>query len=264
MSQFDFLATLGLAPERADSVRRLALRAFLSLLVINAAIAIAAIVGAGEGGDTQWRILGTSAMVTGGSLVLAANAGAIERRRLGSLPLLSATVACIGFAGVIWGIWDSDIDSEWFWKTVGILVTIGVAGTYVSMISLPRLRQPWPWAQMLASVSASILAGMIVVSITTESDAGGLEAYAVLTVLLATSSIVVAVGARVATVDHEPRVVIESGVATIHHCPVCGSSVADAPPGSHHSCSACGTNFQVLIAQGSPAWPNPVAAPSPD
>ena len=138
MSQFNFLATLGLAPGRADSIRRLALRAFLTLLVINAAIAIAAIIGVSDGDDTQWR-----AVVTAASLVVAANAGAIERRRLGSTPLLSAIVACVGFAGVIWGIWDSNLESEWFWKTIGVFVTIGVTGTYVSMISLPRLRQPW-------------------------------------------------------------------------------------------------------------------------
>jgi hypothetical protein len=248
MSQFNFLATLGLAPERADSIRRLALRAFLTLLVINAAIAIAAIIGVSDGDDTQWRVLGTSAVVTAASLVVAANAGAIERRRLGSTPLLSAIVACVGFAGVIWGIWDSNLESEWFWKTIGVFVTIGVTGTYVSMISLPRLRQPWPLAQILAAASAAAIAVMVVVSIITETDAGGLEAYAVLAVLLATSSIVVAVGARVASVEIASAVDSPSA-ATIRNCPICGSAVEAGSSGVEHTCAACGTSYKVLITE---------------
>ena len=87
------------SPTGARDIGKIAVRAFLGLLVVNALVAIAAILGAS--GDAEWEILGTTLLLTAGCLTIAANAGAVERNRLSKLPHIGAALSCFAFAVLI-------------------------------------------------------------------------------------------------------------------------------------------------------------------
>lgn len=67
----------------------MAMRAFLGLLIVNALVAIAAILGAT--GNSDWQVVGTTLLLTAGCLTIAANAAALERDRLMQLPYVGAS-----------------------------------------------------------------------------------------------------------------------------------------------------------------------------
>lgn len=240
---------------RPSQLSSLALRAFLVLLGVNALVAITAILGGG--GDTEWRVLLTSMLITAGCLVVAANAGAVERARLGVLPHVSAVVACGGIALLIIGIWDHDFlfHSDGAIKLTLILLAVGTAGTYASLISLPQLDAGWNTARIVGYSCAASLAALTSGAILYE-EAGPFELYGILSVVLATASILVPVGARVSkgsgagSKSTPVAGTIDGGhpMERVSFCPVCGAPrpVAASPS---PECPTCGAEFRVAITR---------------
>ncbi|MEM7286601.1 MAG: hypothetical protein AAF480_09645 [Actinomycetota bacterium] len=192
---------------------------FLVLIAANAAIAIGAILGVGSG-DARWQVLGTSSVISAGSLVVAANAATIERARPGWLPWAAAVPALGAAAMTVTGIWAEPVQEvEPYWKLVGVLATLGLAATAIGLLALPRLIDAWRTAQWTAQIAAAVIGGMIVTSIVRE-DEGSVRAYGVSAVIFAAATIVVLVGARVAA-RGTPA---DEGVApaSLTHCPHCG------------------------------------------
>ena len=250
--------TFGLTADHGEALRRIALRSFVVLIGVNALIAIGAILGVGDGDDfEQWQVLTTSSLITAASLIVAANAAAIQRGRLGAAPLITIAAAIVGAAGLIWAVWDHNDVGDTFWKTVGISSTIGVAGTYLSLISLPRLRSPWSAAQIVGGVTATLMGTGVVLAILFE-DGGSVEPYAVGSVILAAATLLTTVGARLApaspangnsTIPAEapPPLPAGTGTTVVRHCPICGADVAPQPTSNEHACTSCGTHFQVVV-----------------
>jgi len=252
------LTALGLTPGQGEVIRRFALRTFVALIGLNALVAIGAIVGVGDGGgdDERWQVLGTSSIITLASLIVAANAGAIQRGRLGPAPLISTAAAVVGCAGTIWGIWDHDV-SDTAWRTIGVFSTVGVAGTYMSLVSLPRLRQPWVVAQIVGGASAGLMGLLVVIAIVGDNG-GSIEPYAVLSVILAAATLLVTVGARVApaepsnatpgNVTGQPTSrLADSASSMVTHCPLCGVHVPPHAAGEEHTCRNCMAQFRVTV-----------------
>lgn len=227
--------------QQAARVRAWALRLFLVLIALNAVIAIAAIAGVGSGEDEQWQVLATSSVISAASLVVASNAAAVARHRLGPVPWVAATAAVLGAAMIVTGIWVIDLhDAERYWRTVGVICTVAVTGTAMSLVAMPALRTPWDRVQWVAHVAALAIGGQIVTSIIRD-DAGSVRAYGISTVIFAAATIVVLVGARVANAEDEPGPI--AGVAA-SHCPVCGATV-DAGPVTR--CDRCGAHCHVDV-----------------
>ncbi len=238
------------SPTRSSHAARLrsgALRVFLALIVLNAAIAIGAIFGLGSDDGTQWDILATSSTLTAVSLTFAANTAAVARGRLGLVPFVAAGLCCIAAGLTITGIWaDSLHDAENFWKFVGVAATSGIGGTLMSMLAMPRLRPPWQLAQLIGHASTLTLIGLITTAILRE-DGGPIEPYGVASVICAAATLLVLVGARVAGVDGTTRPLSEPG-----YCPLCGAELDEMAGSGPTSCGACGSVFEVRLLEAGP------------
>ena len=221
---------------------------FLALIALNAAIAIGAILGVGSDSDARWQVLSTSSVISAASLVLAANAATLDRSNTWWLPAGRGIASLDAAALTVIGIWfEATHDVEAFWKLVGTLATVGLAGTAVGLLGLPRLRDGWRLAQLGAQASAVWIGGMIVLSIVRE-DEGSIRAYGVAAVLFAATTIAVLVGARAAAREERAESATLQAIAVVF-CPRCGLRL-DAPTAAT-SCDACGLTFRVEVIEDS-------------
>lgn len=228
----------------------MAMRAFLGLLMVNAVVAIAAILGAA--GDSEWKVVGTTLLLTAGCLIIAACAAAIERARLLPLPYAGALLSCIAFAVFIFMIWaEQATDSEALLKSTFIVLTLGLAATYASVLAIPTLDGVFATARLVGYGTVAILSTMTVVVILAERGGSG-QLYAVLSVILATSTIIVLTGALIesrkgrsgTTVATTPRVdTPEAGL----HCPSCTSVIGPSVVAGEYTCPSCGLEFQLEL-----------------
>ena len=219
---------------------------FLALIAVNALIAIAAILGVGSDSDARWQVLSTSSVISAASLVLAANAATLDRSTTWWLPAGAGVTSLLAAVLTVIGIWfESTHDVEAFWKLIGILATVGLAGTAVGLLGLPRLRDGWRMAQLGAQASAVWIGGMIVLSIVRE-DEGSIRAYGVAAVIFAATTIAVLVGARVAAREQQAESAALEAIAVVF-CPRCGLRL-DAPTAAT-SCDACGLTFRVEVIE---------------
>lgn len=227
----------------ATTIRSLALRMFVGLIALNAAIAIGAILGIGSGDDVQWRVLGTTSVVTLASLVVAANAAAIARRQLGPLPLGATVLSALAAGFTIYAIW-ADIDGDnGYAELTAVLATLGVAGTLMSLISLPALAHPWDRAQWLGHASTFGLGTMTVVAIIDDASMSA-EAFGIVSVLLAAAMLLILIGTRLGL-----NVPAPTTGASVRFCPMCGEPDASADGDGACSCSMCGARFRVALIQ---------------
>lgn len=170
------------------SLSRLFLRLFLAFLVLTALVAIGAVLG-GDLGDTQARILGTSATVSGASICAMACAAFRGRhRRLGDAGIGMAMVAAVA---VVVALWSGSHASE-VWKSVLILVLLAVATAHAELLWLPSLAAAHRWLQRLATASIGLLTLLLAVAIVTEPDSAAfVRTLIVLAILVALQTLLV-------------------------------------------------------------------------
>ncbi len=219
--------------------KRIALIVFLSSVVVNAAIAIAAILGAG--GDAEWRILGTSLLLSAASIGLIGNAAAFESRRSGPLPIAAGAAVVTAAAMGIFAIW-AEPGGDGFYQWMGTFVALALAGTYSGLITLPTLATRHVWLRWSAVGVAGLLGVLAIAAIWSE-DAVSDEMWGVLAVVLAALTIVIPVLSRVGA-----AIAGDAGAAAVRisFCPVCGAGVA-ATSGSDVECAGCSTSFAVTV-----------------
>lgn len=224
--------------------KRVGLSAFLASVGLNALIAIAMILGGG--GDTEWRVLGTSLLLSAASIGLIANAAAVDRMRLGPLPYASGTAVVAATVLGIVAIWtEPDADAFYQWMaTAGI---VGAAGSFSSLVALPNLSASYVWLRWSAVALAGALASLGIIAVWTMDDVP-VELWGVLAVLLTAVTIVIPVLARV---DERDR--LDSGADAIGFCPVCGADLT-AASGREVECPRCAASFSVTI-NGRPLAP---------
>lgn len=177
-------------------IRSRALRVFVWLVVVNAGIAILAILGAGSGDETTWQVLGTTLLIMAASLGIAAMAAAMGRVKPDWLPSAAGAAFVAGVAMAIVVVWIDvgDGAADAYFRTMGVLLTMGVAGLYGSLIAIPRLPDGWGPARMVAWNAAGALAIITLIAIL--GGGASIQLFAVLAVILATATLVVVVGAR--------------------------------------------------------------------
>lgn len=230
-----------------EGVSKMAMRAFLGLLVVNALVAIAAILGAT--GDSDWHVVGTTLLLTAGCLTVAANAAALERDRLMQLPYVGAALSCIAFGVFIFLIWvEPGSDSQFGLKSTFILLTLGLAATYASVLAIPHLAGVFLTARLVGYATVTLLAGLTVGLVIAEGGVSG-QVYAVLSVVLATVTIIVLTGAVIesrkpsAAATAVPQQAQGGGL----YCPSCRSAIETSVLSGAHTCSSCGLGFTLQI-----------------
>ena len=180
-----------------SSVKRDAKRGFLLgivvSLVLTAAIAIATLL-AGDFGETEGRILLTTASISFFSLLSLPAGVLLDQRRLRGLAFVELVATVLGFLlalNLIWVAWEDAGDGDW--KSFAIVTTAAGALAQAAGVESRRRENDPPWTTRLAlasHVSVATLAALIAAAVAAEIDEGGyyraLGAVAVSNVLLVT------------------------------------------------------------------------------
>jgi hypothetical protein len=231
---------------RRFAVRPLVFRTIILLVVVNAAAGIAVIVGgSGQLGDTESNVLETTALLSLATLlclpcVLAHEAGRPKPFTL--LPSLAVSCLLIGTALGVYLAWDEafsgDTDTRIAWS-FGIA---GVGLAHVCLLSLVRMQRRVVWLQLLAALLTAALAAMVISSIWTDIDEGGIEdwkwrAFIVAAILTAATSLLVPVTEHMLRSRVEPLGTPQRAT----YCPNCGAVLHMEEP----RCLACGVRFRI-------------------
>ena len=195
------------------TVRRVLLLTAAGLLTLSALLAVAILL-LGSFGDTEGRILATTALLAAFAVAALPGAILLDRRRR---PLLAATVLALAVAGgtlAIATVWTDDAP-EPIWKTLVTLVVFLLAAGQTALLSLRRSEGDPELVRALFALStvlAAAVAAMIAVALWADYDESpylrALAALAVLDLLSAALQPILA-RARPATRLHRVRVDVE-------------------------------------------------------
>lgn len=224
-----------------------ALRFVLASIAVNALIGIIAIVS-GDFSSLDGKILVTSLSVTGGAVLALANMAARTRGSLKYIPEVGAAASVIGFAIVIYAVWD-EFDSETAGKAAFTFILIGSGIAHGALLSLSKLLPRYIPVLRAAWAFAALLVVMIITLIWGGEDVIESSLYVrtmgVVIVLLGAVTLAVPIlhrasrGALLAESRTEGSTKRE-----IVYCPNCGNtSLVDE--GDEKRCTACGVRFSV-------------------
>lgn len=137
------------------SVRRFLLLAVAALLVVSAALAIAILL-IGRMGETEGRILATTAILAGYGLVAVPATMLFDQGRWTRWAAVNVALIAMAATAAIGAMWSGS-DSDVVGKTIGTLTVFAVATTQVSALEARRQRRDPPVVSRLFVVS-SVLA----------------------------------------------------------------------------------------------------------
>jgi hypothetical protein len=207
---------------RSDSrsgVRRVLLLAAAGFATAAAALAIAILLF-GDFGETEGRILATTALLAGYSLLALPAAILQDQRRLSGLAAALGALAAVSAGLSIAAVWQNE-PTETFGKVMGTANAWLVATAQIAvLVARRRTQDPRAVGRLFAASSAlaTILATMLSVLIWGEIDREGFArvfgALLVLDVLLVILQPILARAARGATA-HRLRVVLASGETVV-------------------------------------------------
>ena len=219
-----------------EAMRRSLTRAAITLIAINAALAIV-ILALGRMGDIEGRILGTSLLATFSALVAMVQVPAMSERRLGVVPFIGIAACGVGFAMGAAEIWV-DIGSDVWGRMGGSGYVAAAASAAAAILSGWPIRGRASWVGQAANVVIAVAAVMILGGIWFEFDNEGYwRTFAVVAVL---------VGAAGLAIPILHRSSVETIEARIEHCPFCGTDLS-AEAGKSIACEACTRKFSVLV-----------------
>ena len=196
------------------------------LIAANAVLAVAAILGVA--GDRDWEVIGTTMLVTAGTLIAAINAAAVDRGVSRLLAFVGTLWSWFAFGVFIWWIWRRNEPGDTAQDIVFSFLTIGLGATFAAAIRVPKVPRSFEPARIVAILADAVLVVLTLVAIIWEKSR--LESFGVVSVIGAAAALIVLVGMR-----SQP----DDVVAT--HCPACGASL-NGDPGR---CASCGARFSV-------------------
>ena len=224
------------------ALSRLALRVFVAMIGMNAAIAITVLI-AGNFGDTGRNILLTSLCLTAAVMVTLACSAGRSGGRVGSLWPVGAIAAPSGFLLMIVGIW-SESDSDVHWKLANSLIVTAVGIALVSLGTLATLPRRYLWTLHVAAGLTSAVVAMIVPSIWGDWQANWFgRLLGTVSVALAAFMLVIPVLHVVGAKEARPPGAGRTG-PSVAFCPYCGQRLNSAGEGTN-ACSACGARLIV-------------------
>jgi hypothetical protein len=225
---------------KGETVRRAALIITLISVAIWALIAIIALLGGGFG-DTQWKILASSMLVTAAAAVAMAAAVPLHAGRLGPVPWVGIGASAVGFGMIILGLW-SEVAWDGAVKTAGSLVIAAVAIAAIGLIDGARVRSGHRWVVVASQGLVALAAAMVIAAIWGEFDNSVFWRVAgVVLVLTAAAVISVPILHRMAGIPAGQR----EDARRVSACPFCAAPVA-GPLASQITCPACDNRFRVL------------------
>jgi hypothetical protein len=221
-------------------MRRAALVVTLVSVGIWAILAIIALLGGGFG-DTQWKILLSSMLVTAAAAVAMACAVPLHAGRLGPIPWLGIGAAAAGFGMFIMGIW-SDISWDFGLKIAGSLVIAAVAIGAIGLVDGARVHARHRWV-VVASQALVGLGGALVIAAMWGEIGNPLfwRLTGVVLVLMAAGVVSVPILHRMADLPAEQ----DGDALRVAACPFCAQPV-DGPMASQITCPSCDNHFRVL------------------
>ncbi len=126
--------------------RRPALAFVLGAIALTAALGLYAVI-VPDFGDTQAKILGTSAAISGASILILACLPAWERRLAWPVPPVGALAALLGLVLGVVGLW-AEPSSETYGKMLVTVVFLAVWSAFVSVLALVPLVPRFRWASL--------------------------------------------------------------------------------------------------------------------
>lgn len=229
---------------RGGGWRRAGLTLFFGSVAVNAALGIYALLLAGEVGETEGKILGSSLSVTGALLLALACLPAWERQLLGVVPPAGATASLGGFALVIAAVW-TEAEDDLLAKVMGSLLVFAVAAALASVVVLARLPERYGPVFAAELVLIAVAAGMLELQLWLELEGGWYaRAFGVVGIALAALTVSIPVLYRLGRAGLAAELASQAQGA-IRFCPYCGEALG-AEEATTAACAACGRRFSVL------------------
>ncbi len=195
------------------------------------------------------RVLGTTAVIGGASILGLASAIPWESRRwhpIGPLGCTTVFVAAVLLTGLIWI--TRSFQYEVFIKALAIACTLAVAIPHVGLLAMARLRKDYLWVRTSTVIVIGILATLIIVLVIfegPESDAM-IRIMGALGIADVCGSLAVPILHRVSRIrEHEA---IHSTVLQLQlTCPRCG--LGQQLPAGRTQCTSCGLRLRIEIEE---------------
>ena len=202
----------------------------------------------GRMGDFEARILGTTGVFGGASILGMASAVPWERHRWHPIGLLGLIAVAVAIVFLLVAIWFEPSWREFgFYKTMFIACVVAIALPHVGLLSLARLRRGYEWVRFAAVAAIALLAGQIVLSILAEIDEEGwYRVMGVLAILDVSGTLAVPILHRISGI--RAREDIQTTVLVLSlTCPRC--SQAQQLPVGQSKCAACGLRFSIEVEE---------------
>ena len=222
-------------------MRRAAMVITLVSVGIWALLAVLALLG-GEFGDTQWKVLLSSMLVTAAAAVALACAVPLHEGHLGPIPWIGIAASAVGFGMLILGIW-ADTSWDGAFKTALSLVIVAVAVGAIGLVDGARVRMAHRWVVYASQALVAFGGALLIAAVWGEIGSGWFwRLTGVVLVLTAAGVVSVPVLHRMAAIPREQ----DADAVRVARCPFCGADV-DGPLASKLHCHDCGRRYRVLI-----------------
>jgi hypothetical protein len=226
------------------SIRKLFLRIVIGSITISALAAILCLLS-GHFSDFDFKVICTSLLVAGGSILTMSCGAAWETRRN---PLLAglgfaATAVAIGLSLLL--LWQVLHETEWKVQALAIAWILAVACAHSCLLSLARLTGPGLTVGIVAQVSILTLAAQLIEMVFHDwHGEPNWRAIGINTVVVAAASVLVPI---VHKMMPAPEVESEMPAAGSMHlqCPRCGQQGRGAL--GVQTCGGCGQGYRVEL-----------------
>jgi len=200
-------------------------------------------------GDLEARILGTTAVFLGASILGLAAAVPWERRRWHPIGLVGLVAVGVAAILILFAIWyePHSYEYEWFYRMMFCACVIAVALPHVGLLSLARLRRSFEWVRIATVSVVALLAGQACVMIAAELDEDELfRLLGVLAILAGAGTLAVPILHRVSSIRMHDEIQTAALTMSIT-CPRCGRQQQLAVGRSR--CAGCGLRIHIEIEE---------------
>lgn len=164
-----------------SQTQRTLLFSFLTSIATCGALGIYCLL-VGNFGPIQARILGSTALIGGASILGLVGVMAWEQRKWHPLGMLGVFAAAIALLFALVMIWSKQLGLFWldqnesYWKLLGIMWVLAVAFPHVCLLSFARLHASYLWIRRMTIVAIIFLATLVIYVILSNGYGGELVA----------------------------------------------------------------------------------------
>ncbi|MDO8631856.1 MAG: hypothetical protein Q7R41_15320 [Phycisphaerales bacterium] len=207
----------------------------------------------GNLGQTEAKILGSTALIGAASILGLVGVMAWEHRKWHPLGILGVYAAALALLLTLVLIWSRDLglgyleDTEEYWKLVGIAWVLAVAFPHTALLSFARLHRSYLWIRRATIVAIVLLAALVCFVIMAEADDEPLiRMIGIIAIADVCGTIAMPILHRVSSIRTREAVRTVELKVTLT-CPRCELSQTLAVGRS--SCTGCGLRFAIEIEE---------------